>query len=70
MYILDELIIGFYMVDIENFISIIEEIVDNGNMVIIIEYNIDVIKRVDWIIELGFEGGIKGGRVIFEGILK
>ncbi|HBH1438086.1 TPA: excinuclease ABC subunit UvrA [Clostridioides difficile] len=70
VYILDEPTTGLHMADIENFISIIEEIVDNGNTVIIIEHNIDVIKRADWIIELGPEGGTKGGRVIFEGIPK
>ena len=70
VYILDEPTTGLHMADIENFIGIIEEIVDNGNTVIIIEHNIDVIKRADWIIEMGPEGGTKGGRVIFEGIPK
>lgn len=55
------------MADIERFINIIEDIVDSGNTVIMIEHNIDVIKRADWIIDIGPEGGIKGGEVIFEG---
>lgn len=70
VYILDEPTTGLHMADIENFISIIEEIVDNGNTVIIIEHNIDVIKRADWIIDIGPEGGAKGGKVIFEGTPK
>lgn len=70
VYILDEPTTGLHMADIENFINIIEEIVDNGNTVIIIEHNIDVIKRADWIIDMGLEGGTKGGKVIFEGTPK
>ncbi|WP_413927167.1 ATP-binding cassette domain-containing protein [Clostridioides sp. ES-S-0001-03] len=70
VYILDEPTTGLHMADIENFISIIEEIVDNGNTVIIIEHNIDIIKRADWIIDMGPEGGTKGGKVIFEGTPK
>ncbi|MCC0782627.1 excinuclease ABC subunit UvrA [Clostridioides sp. ES-S-0108-01] len=70
VYILDEPTTGLHMADIENFIDIIEEIVDNGNTVIIIEHNIDVIKRADWIIDMGPEGGTKGGKVIFEGTPK
>ncbi|MGX9758905.1 ATP-binding cassette domain-containing protein [Clostridioides difficile] len=70
VYILDEPTTGLHMTDIENFINIIEEIVNNGNTVIIIEHNIDVIKRADWIIDMGPEGGAKGGQVIFEGTPK
>ncbi|MCC0647553.1 excinuclease ABC subunit UvrA [Clostridioides sp. ZZV15-6598] len=70
VYILDEPTTGLHMADIENFINIIEEIVDNGNTVVIIEHNIDIIKRADWIIDMGPEGGTKGGKVIFEGTPK
>ncbi|EQF23106.1 excinuclease ABC subunit A [Clostridioides difficile CD160] len=70
VYILDEPTTGLHMADIENFVTIIEEIVDNGNTVIIIEHNIDVIKRADWIIDMGPEGGTKGGKVIFQGTPK
>ena len=58
---------GLHMADIEKFINIVENIVDNGSTVIIIEHNVDVIKRVDWIIDLGPDGGTKGGEIIFEG---
>lgn len=70
VYILDEPTTGLHMADIENFVTIIEQIVDNGNTVIIIEHNIDVIKRADWIIDMGPEGGTKGGKVIFQGTPK
>ena len=67
VYIMDEPTTGLHMADIEKFINIVENIVDNGNTVIIIEHNIDVIKRADWIIDLGPDGGTKGGEIIFEG---
>lgn len=67
VYIMDEPTTGLHMADIEKFINIVEGIVDNGNTVIIIEHNVEVIKRADWIIDLGPEGGCKGGEIIFEG---
>ncbi|MBU5675701.1 excinuclease ABC subunit UvrA [Alkaliphilus sp. MSJ-5] len=70
IYILDEPTTGLHMADVEKFINIVENIVDRGNTVIIIEHNIDIIKRADWIIDMGPEGGIKGGDVIFEGTPK
>ncbi|TGY44216.1 excinuclease ABC subunit UvrA [Clostridium sartagoforme] len=70
VYIMDEPTTGLHMADIEKFVNIVENIVDNGNTVIIIEHNIDVIKRADWIIDLGPDGGNHGGEVIFEGTPK
>jgi len=70
IYLLDEPTTGLHMADIENFINIVEGIVDSGNTVIIIEHNVDVIKRADWIIDMGPEGGTKGGEIIFEGTPK
>ncbi|MDC4238830.1 excinuclease ABC subunit UvrA [Clostridium tertium] len=70
IYILDEPTTGLHMSDIEKFVNIIESIVDSGNTVIIIEHNIDVIKRADWIIDMGPEGGTRGGEIIFEGTPK
>ncbi|MGG7177889.1 ATP-binding cassette domain-containing protein [Clostridium paraputrificum] len=67
VYIMDEPTTGLHMSDIERFIEIVENIVNNGNTVIIIEHNIDVIRRADWIIDIGPEGGTKGGEIIFEG---
>ena len=67
VYVMDEPSTGLHMSDIENFIGIVESIVDNGNTVIIIEHNMDIIRSADWIIDMGPEGGIKGGEIIFEG---
>jgi excinuclease UvrABC ATPase subunit len=67
IYVMDEPSTGLHMSDVENFIGIVESIVDNGNTVIIIEHNMDIIRRADWIIDMGPEGGIKGGEIIFEG---
>jgi excinuclease UvrABC ATPase subunit len=58
------------MSDISNFLGIINRLVDSGNTVIVIEHNLDVIKNADWIIDMGPEGGNKGGKVMFEGTPK
>ena len=55
------------MSDIAHLLAIIDRLVDGGNTVIVIEHNLDVIRNADWIIDLGPEGGSKGGRVVFEG---
>lgn len=67
IYIMDEPSTGLHMSDIEKFINIIENIIKNGNTVIIIEHNVDIIRSADWIIDLGPEGGLKGGQILFEG---
>lgn len=67
VYVMDEPTTGLHMSDIENFIGIVNNIVDNGNTVIIIEHNIEVIKNADWIIDMGPDGGTKGGEIIFQG---
>lgn len=68
IYIMDEPTTGLHMSDIENFYQIIKALVDNGNTVVIIEHNLDIIKYADWIIDMGPEGGKLGGHVLFEGI--
>ncbi len=55
------------MSDISHLMAVINRLVDAGNTAIVIEHNLDVIKNADWIIDMGPEGGNKGGRVIFEG---
>jgi len=67
IYIMDEPTTGLHMADIERLVSIIKGLVRKGNTVIVIEHNLDVIKHADWIIEMGAEGGFKGGEVVFEG---
>jgi len=70
IYVMDEPTTGLHMSDIRNFLAIINRLVDSGNTVIVIEHNLDVIKNADWIIDMGPEGGNKGGEVIFEGTPK
>jgi excinuclease UvrABC ATPase subunit len=67
IYVMDEPTTGLHMSDIGHLLTIIHRLVDAGNTVIIIEHNVEVIKHADWIIDMGPEGGHKGGRVIFEG---
>ena len=67
LYVMDEPTPGLHMNDIENFFSIIDRLVNSGNTVIIIEHNPDIIRRADWMIDLGPEGGSKGGYLLFEG---
>lgn len=67
LYVMDEPTTGLHMNDIENFLSIIDRLVNSGNTVIIIEHNPDIIRRADWMIDLGPEGGSKGGYLLFEG---
>ena len=67
IYLLDEPTTGLHFEDINNLLLVLHELVDNGNTVIIIEHNLDVIKTADWIIDMGPEGGEKGGMVIATG---
>jgi excinuclease UvrABC ATPase subunit len=67
VYVMDEPTTGLHMSDIALLLGIMDRLVDGGNTVIVIEHNLDVIRRADWIIDLGPEGGNRGGQVIFEG---
>lgn len=67
LYVMDEPTTGLHMSDIEHLLLIMNRLVDSGNTVIVIEHNLDVIRNADWIIDMGPEGGHKGGKVIFEG---
>ncbi|MBI2330153.1 excinuclease ABC subunit UvrA [Candidatus Daviesbacteria bacterium] len=67
VYILDEPTTGLHFADIERLLNILRKLVNFGNTVIIIEHNLDVIKNTDWVIDLGPEGGDKGGKIIAEG---
>lgn len=69
-YILDEPTTGLHFADLENLISIFKRLTARGNTVVVIEHNLDVIKNADWIIDLGPEGGVDGGELIFAGKLE
>jgi excinuclease ABC subunit A len=64
MYILDEPTTGLHFADIEKLLTLMQRLVDSGNTVLVIEHNLDVIKSADWIIDMGPEGGDKGGNVV------
>jgi excinuclease ABC subunit A len=68
LYILDEPTTGLHFDDIKKLISVLGGLVEKGNTVLVIEHNIDLIKNADWLIDLGPEGGDKGGEIIAEGI--
>jgi excinuclease UvrABC ATPase subunit len=70
IYIMDEPTTGLHMSDIGHLMEVIDRLVETGNTVVIIEHNLHVIKNADWIIDMGPEGGSKGGQVIFEGTPK
>lgn len=70
VYVMDEPTTGLHMSDITHLLEIMNRLVDSGNTVIVIEHNLDVIRNADWIIDMGPEGGSKGGKVIFEGTPK
>ena len=67
LYILDEPTTGLHLYDVEKLITIINRLVENGNTAVIIEHNLDVIKCADYIIDVGMEGGDKGGEIIATG---
>lgn len=67
IYVLDEPTTGLHMSDIGHLLGIMNRLVDAGNTVIVIEHNLDVISQADWIIDMGPDGGSKGGQVVFEG---
>jgi excinuclease ABC subunit A len=67
LYILDEPTTGLHFQDIEQLLGVLHRLRDHGNTVVVIEHNLDVIKTADWVIDLGPEGGDKGGEIIAEG---
>jgi len=67
VYVMDEPTTGLHMSDVTHLLGVIDRLVDQGNTVVVIEHNLDVIKNADWIIDLGPEGGSAGGEVVFTG---
>jgi excinuclease ABC subunit A len=67
LYILDEPTTGLHFEDIRVLLEVLQKLVDKGNTVLVIEHNMDVIKVADWIIDIGPDGGVKGGEIVFAG---
>ena len=67
LYVLDEPTVGLHMADIQKLINVLHKLTDSGNTVVVIEHNLDVMSEADWIIDIGPEGGDKGGTVIAKG---
>lgn len=70
LYILDEPTTGLHFYDVDKLIKVLRQLVDKGNTVVVIEHNLDMIKNSDWIIDMGPEGGEKGGNLVVAGTVK
>ncbi|MNS32330.1 UvrABC system protein A [compost metagenome] len=67
IYVMDEPTTGLHMADVGHLLAIMDRLVDAGNTVVVIEHNMDVVRHADWVIDLGPDGGTRGGQVVFEG---
>jgi excinuclease UvrABC ATPase subunit len=67
IYVMDEPTTGLHMADVSHLLAIMDRLVDAGNTVVVIEHHMDVVRHADWIIDMGPDGGTRGGQVIFQG---
>ena len=67
LHILDEPTNGLHFEDVRKLLDVLHRLVDHGNSVVVIEHNLDVIKTADWILDLGPDGGVRGGEIVVQG---
>ncbi|MEO5611498.1 MAG: ATP-binding cassette domain-containing protein, partial [Sphingomicrobium sp.] len=67
LYVLDEPTTGLHFEDVRKLLEVLHRLVDQGNTVVVIEHNLDVIKTADWVLDMGPGGGVNGGRIVVEG---
>ena len=67
LYIMDEPTTGLHMDDVKKLLAVLHKLVNAGNTLVVVEHNLDVIRNADWIIDLGPEGGDRGGEIVAEG---
>jgi excinuclease ABC subunit A len=67
LYVLDEPTTGLHMADVSELLGCFQRLLDAGATLVVIEHNMDVVKQADWVIDLGPEGGRRGGRLVFQG---
>ncbi len=67
LYILDEPTIGLHFEDVKKLLHVLDALVDRGNTVLVVEHNLDVVRNADWLIDLGPDGGYRGGEIIYSG---
>ncbi|MEA3513157.1 MAG: excinuclease ABC subunit UvrA [Campylobacterota bacterium] len=67
LYVLDEPTTGLHFADVDRLVKVLHHLVDLGNSVLVIEHNLDVVRNADWVIDMGYEGGAKGGQIISQG---
>ncbi len=67
LYVMDEPTTGLHMADVEQLLVLMDRLVDSGNTVVVVEHNMDVVRHADWVIDMGPDGGTRGGQVVFEG---
>ncbi|MDR0285561.1 MAG: hypothetical protein LBI33_11860, partial [Propionibacteriaceae bacterium] len=67
LYLMDEPTVGLHPVDVARFLRLVERLVDGGNTVIVVEHNLQFVLAADWVVDLGPDGGARGGEIVFTG---